>query len=140
MVLERKDFKCERAKKEKSSFLCKNCFKANLQIRTRNNRVCNSCGRSCCNCNIGNCDFQTKTSRALGRNCQWNECVVKIKNKGGQSSTEFAIVFGIIIVIIIGIAAIFKCFNAGIFLDHAIMAASHNVVDSVMGIVDAILY
>lgn len=44
----------------------------------------------------------------------------------------------LVLLIVVGALAVLSDkLNAGVFLDHAITAASHNVVDSISGIADA---
>ena len=53
---------------------------------------------------------------------------------------EFAIVAVVIVLIVVGLAAILGKLTDGTFLKHAIVAASHNITDSVSGVVDAFCY
>ena len=55
-------------------------------------------------------------------------------------SVEFAIVAVVIVLIVVGVAAILGKLTDGTFLTHAIVAASHNITDSVSGVVDAFCY
>ncbi len=61
----------------------------------------------------------------------------KLRDISGQATSEFALVMLVILIVIAALAVLSDKLEAGVFLDHAISAASHNVVDSISGIADA---
>ena len=63
--------------------------------------------------------------------------VKKLKNRSGQSTVEFAIIALVLMIIIAALSFFSEKVEAGIFMNHAISAASHNVVDSISGLADA---
>lgn len=64
----------------------------------------------------------------------------KVLSKKAQSTVEFAIVFLVFLGIIVGLGGIFKKIDAGMFLDHAIVAASHNVEQAIGGLCDVFVF
>jgi uncharacterized membrane protein len=61
----------------------------------------------------------------------------KVKNNAGQATTEFAIVMFVLLIILVALSVLSDKVQIGVFIEHAISAASHNVVDSVSGVADA---
>ena len=132
---------------------CQPANKTHMQERAGDNRICNSCWSSCCHSNFGDCCFQAKTPRALGCNNERNGIpirvdrklaylrhAVKLTLKGGQSTVEFAIVAIVLILIVIGLAAVLGRLTDGTFINHAIMAATNNITSSVSGAIDAFCF
>lgn len=109
-----------------------------VECRPRYNGICDSRWRASGNCNPCNRSLSPKTARALGRNRKWHEFV--IKNTAGQASVEFALILGVLIAIVVGLGAFLDKANAGVFIDHAIAASSHNITNSIKGLVDVFLY
>ena len=64
----------------------------------------------------------------------------KLLSKSAQSSVEFALIFSVLILVIVGIGAIANRLGLGVFLDHAIKAASHNIIESFSGLCDSFCY
>ena len=132
---------------------CADPSEVEVQKRAGNNGVCNSGGSFGCNCNSCNCCVQTKTAGVVGRDNKWHGITLdkrvffefapyeeKVSSNKAQSSVEFAIVAVVIVLIVVGVAAILGKLTDGTFLTHAIVAASHNITDSVSGVVDAFCY
>lgn len=67
-------------------------------------------------------------------------CREKLKCEKGQSTVEFAIVTFAIICIILALGSLFRELELGVFLEHAISSASHNIVNSINGITDSFCY
>ena len=61
----------------------------------------------------------------------------KVKNNAGQATTEFAVVMFVLLIILVALSVLSDKVQTGVFIEHAISAASHNVVDSVSGVADA---
>ena len=116
-------------------------------------RICNPCWRFGCHSNSCNCCVSPETSGVVGCNNKWDGISLgkrilfefaRFKEKAyeekAQSNVEFAIVAVVIVLIVVGLAAILGKLTDGTFLKHAIVAASHNITDSVSGVVDAFCY
>lgn len=127
--------------------------KADLQKWSGHDRICNSRWCSRCNCDSCYSRFQAETSRALGRNFQWDavalkrvsklecfKCAFKLRQKSGQSSVEFAIVAVVLILIVVGIGAVLGKLTDSTFLNHTIAAATNNISSSVSGAIDAFCF
>lgn len=121
-----------------------------MQKSTRNNRICNFGWRLGCDCNFSNSNFSSKVARVVGCNNKWDEftlenekrCNVlkKVASKKAQSTVEFAIIFLVLVGIVVALSVIFKKIDAGLFLDHAILAASHNVEQAIGGWCDVFVF
>ena len=138
---------------ELASIACTNSSEAEVQERAGNNGVCNFGWGSGCDCNSCNCGFQAETAGAVGCDNKWHgitldkrvffefakfeEKAVEVK---AQSSVEFAIVAVVVVLVVVGLAAILGKLTDGTFLGHAIVAASHNITNSVSGVIDAFCY
>ncbi len=71
--------------------------------------------------------------------CQRNFSDVKrkLRDISGQATAELAIVMALVLIIVGALSVLSDKLEAGIFIDHAISAASHNIVDSINGLADA---
>ena len=116
-------------------------------------RICNPCWSFGSHSNSCNCRVSSKTSGVMGRNnkrygislgkrilFEFAKFKEKAYEEKAQSNVEFAIVAVVIVLIVVGLAAILGKLTDGTFLKHAIVAASHNITDSVSGVVDAFCY
>lgn len=66
--------------------------------------------------------------------------VTKLSSKSGQSTVEFALIVFAIVCVVIALGVLLHNVEAGMFLEHAISAASHSIVNSVSGITDSFCY
>ncbi len=58
----------------------------------------------------------------------------------GQSSVEYAVVLGAILCIVVVLGALSSVVSDGVFIQHSIAAASHNVQGSVGGAIDVFCF
>ena len=132
---------------------CTVASETEMQEWAGHNGVCNSCGSFGGDCNPGNCCVSPEIAGVVGRDNKWHGITLdkrvffefsKLEEKTceqkAQSSVEFAIVAVVLVLIVVGLAAILGKLTDGTFLSHAIVAASHNITNSVSGVVDAFCY
>lgn len=140
----------------------KTCPKNSRYTGARYNRVRNF-GRCFSGyCNYGNNGFPSKITRTLGANSKrhlWLITRSKLANfvraqrfnlgkrivqtllgTNGQSSAEYAVVASISVGIVVALGLLSNSLEAGLFVQHAIESASHNVSDAFGGIVDVFCY
>ena len=133
--------------------VCSASGETEMHERAGHNGVCNSSGSFGGDCNPGNCCVSSEAAGVVGRDNKWHGITLdkrvffeftKLEDKTfeqkAQSSVEFAIVAVVLVLIVVGLAAILGKLTDGTFLSHAIVAASHNITDSVSGVVDAFCY
>ena len=120
----------------------KNDAKTDGLQSARHNRIRYFGWRSSCNCDSCNRHLQTKVARALGRDSKRHEFALarKIGSRTGQSTVEFAIVAVVILIIILGVAALMHKLDAGVFVDHAVTSSSHNITNLSGGPADVFVY
>lgn len=121
-----------------------------VQKSTRDNRICNFGWCFGSDRNFSNSNFSSKVARVVGRNHKWDELTLenkersdvlkKVASKKAQSTVEFAIIFLVLVGIVVALSAIFKKMDVGMFLDHAILAASHNVEQAIGGWCDVFVF
>lgn len=132
-----------------------------MRKRSRHDRVRNSCWSSCSDRDLGDNGIPPKVGRALGGYCKWHQQLVERFGFGcgrhadeyfrqalqglshderGQSTVEYAVVVTVGLVIILSIGALANAVGDGLFVEHALMAASHNVEGTVGGAVDVFVY
>ena len=124
-----------------------------MQEWAGHNGVCHSGGGVGCYSNSCHCCVSSEASGVMGCDNKWHGITLdkrvffefapfkeKLADAKAQSSVEFAIVAVVIILIVVGLAAILGKLTDGTFLSHAIVAASHNITNSVSGVVDAFCY
>ena len=59
-----------------------------------------------------------------------------IADTSGQSTVEYAIVLGAILCVLVAIGLLARAVDSGMFVQHALMAASHNISGSAGGAID----
>lgn len=64
----------------------------------------------------------------------------KLNDEKGQGTVEFAIVFGALISILIGIGTLSNIFSDGKLFEHILSSASHNITQAAEGVVDVFVY
>lgn len=108
-----------------------------VKLRAGHNRVCNSrwrFGRDCHSCHHA---VSPETSRIVGRNCKRHEFALSNR---GQATVEFALVVFALLCVVLGLGAILSKADLGVFIDHAITASSHNITNSISGVLDVLQY
>lgn len=109
-----------------------------LRARTGDNRICDPGGSSGSDRHPGHNDISPEARGAVGSNIERHKQLVD--DIRGQSSVEFAIVLGAIMCIVVALGALASAIYDGMFVEHAVMAASHNVEGSVGGTIDVFCY
>lgn len=82
----------------------------------------------------------THSSGGFGVVLKQSKTYFKMKDTSGQSTVEFAIVLGALISILIALGLLKGLFSDGKIFDHVIGSASHNVGQSIQGIVDVFVF
>ena len=132
---------------------CSASSEVEMQEWAGHDGVCNFSGSFGCYSNSGNCCVSSEAAGVVGCDNKWHGITLdkrvffefaplkgKLADSKAQSSVEFAIVAVVIVLIVVGLAAILGKLTDGTFLSHAIVAASHNITDSVSGVIDAFCY
>lgn len=63
-----------------------------------------------------------------------------LHDEGGQSTVEYAIVLGALLCVLVAVGLLARAVDSGMLVQHALMAASHNVSGSVGGAIDVFAY
>lgn len=66
--------------------------------------------------------------------------IKKMADTSGKSTVEYAIVLGAILCILVAIGLLARAADSGMFVQHALMAASHNISGSAGGAIDVFAY
>ncbi|WP_241156013.1 hypothetical protein [Adlercreutzia sp. ZJ154] len=111
---------------------------ASVRERSRHYRVRNTCRGLGSNCDFGDNHIPSKIGRIVGGYFRWNKQL--IASVCGQSSVEYAVVLGAILCIVVVLGALSSVVSDGVFIQHAIAAASHNVQGSVGGAIDVFCF
>lgn len=92
--------------------------------------------------NPGNLSFPTKNRRALGIDLKRNTkfIVALLKDKSGQSTVEYAVVAAIFITAVVALGSLASILKSGVFVEHALSAASHHIAGGLGGVVDVFCY
>lgn len=64
----------------------------------------------------------------------------KLKDTSAQGTVEYAIVVAALLCIAFALAALMNVLDSGMFVQHALSAASHNITGAFGGIVDVFSY
>lgn len=100
-----------------------------------NNRVCHFSRRACCNRNRCNNRLPSQAPGALECDSRWYLIALmgryllyldRIHGTSGQSSVEYAIILAAFLVVIAACGLLMNALTDGLFIEHAISAASHN--------------
>ena len=59
----------------------------------------------------------------------------RLSDDTGQSTVEFAIVLFALLLIIVALSLIWKSSSQGLFVEHSVSSASHNVENSSIGVI-----
>lgn len=107
-----------------------------IGVRARNNRVCHLSRRTCGDRYHSNHGVQAEDPRTLGCHRQWDQQSMKKSQvfsrrigKSGQSTVEFAIITAGLLALIVGLGAFWRALDSGLFIEHALAAASHHFLD-----------
>ncbi len=106
--------------------------------RSRHHRVCDLGRRACGDCDYRDHCLQAQTRRALERHLKRDQQLVA--DESGQSTVEYALVFTALLVVVVGAGALMGVMGDGLFVQHAVMSASHCLSSSITGITDALCY
>lgn len=68
------------------------------------------------------------------------ECVSKLEVEAGQSTVEYAVVLTAFMGIVVALGMLMGSLEDGVFVEHAITAASHNVEVLLGGTADVFSY
>lgn len=60
--------------------------------------------------------------------------------ESGQSTVEFAVVTAAVLAVVIGLGALWRAFESGMFVEHALAAASHHVQGAIGALVDVFMF
>ncbi|WP_165172013.1 hypothetical protein [Adlercreutzia sp. ZJ242] len=63
-----------------------------------------------------------------------------MSDERGQSTVEYAIVLGALLCVVVALGALHQALDAGVFVEHALSAASHHVQMSVGWMADVFVY
>lgn len=108
------------------------------RTRPRNHRICDLSGRACGHCDYCDHCLQAQVRRAVERDRRWDEQL--IADESGQSTVEYAIVFTALLAVLAGACALMGVVGDGLFVQHAVMSASHCLTSAATGIIDALCY
>lgn len=86
-------------------------------------------------CDIG---VSPQAAGALGRYRERHQQLVR--DDSGQGTVEYAAVLFGLMVLIAGLAALFRVVESGVLTQHVLQSASHHVGGSIAGVVDAFMY
>ena len=66
---------------------------------------------------------------------------IKASSNAGQSTVEYAVIFAGLLALIIGLGAVWRLFETGLVLEHALQSASHHLQQVAEGAwLDVFLY
>lgn len=66
---------------------------------------------------------------------------IKASSNAGQSTVEYAVIFAGFLALVIGLGAVWRLFETGLVLEHALQSASHHLQQVVEGAwLDVFLY
>lgn len=71
---------------------------------------------------------------------RWRKDRAKRWSESGQSTVEYAVILGVFMLAVVGLGALFQVVDDGMFVDHALSAASHHLRLSAAGVVDVFAY
>ena len=101
-----------------------------IEKGSRNNRVRNSrrCARG--HCDYSNCCIQADNPVAVGRYLRQYKKIIAnelTSSESGQSTVEFAVVTAGFLALTAALAALWRFFGDGVFVEHALAVASHHI-------------
>lgn len=69
-------------------------------------------------------------------------CNERLHDQSGQSTVEFALVAAAFIALVVALGVVWRTFDKGVFVDHAVKSASHHVEQAFPGggMADVIVY
>ena len=73
----------------------------------------------------------------MDRHRRWHQQLV---GDSGQATVEYVVVLAAFACLVAGLGALWRVFESGMVVDHALLAASHHLQTSAMGIVDAFVF
>ena len=59
-----------------------------------------------------------------------------MRERAGQGTVEYAVVTAALLAVVIGIGVLWRAFDAGLFVEHAVASASHHVAGAAGAIID----
>ncbi|MDO4290915.1 MAG: hypothetical protein Q4C41_06780 [Eggerthellaceae bacterium] len=62
------------------------------------------------------------------------------EDERGQGTVEYAVVLGVLMCVVVALGALHDALGAGLFVEHALSAASHHVQASVGWLADVFVY
>lgn len=75
------------------------------------------------------------------RSGAWRKALTSASaDERGQSTVEYAVIAAAFIAIVVALGALSNALDEGMFVRHAIAAASHNVESGIGGVVDAFCF
>ena len=64
-----------------------------------------------------------------------------VSSDSGQSTVEFCLASAVMLCIVLGLSLVWRAFSSGVFVEHAVTAASHHVQGIAPGLIaDIFLY
>lgn len=107
-----------------------------IRTRTRDNRICHPGWRARSDRHHSHHGVQAKDPRTLGcHRYRDQQSLRKVcilfgrKGRSGQSTVEFAIITAGLLAFVIGLGALWHALDSGLLVEHALVAASHHLVD-----------
>lgn len=68
-----------------------------------------------------------------------NSCTRVSSNVRGQGTVEFAVLTGGLMVIVIAFGLLWRALGSGLFVEHALSAASHHIDGAALGAISDVL-
>ena len=59
-----------------------------------------------------------------------------MRERAGQGTVEYAVVAAALLAVIVGIGVLWRAFDAGLFVEHAVASASHHVAGAAGAVID----
>lgn len=63
-----------------------------------------------------------------------------VRDERGQATVEYAVILAAFAAVLAALGALWRAMDGGVFVEHALAAASHHVLLSAAGVVDVFLY
>jgi hypothetical protein len=127
----------DKANEPDNQICCEFEVEKNVRKRSGHNGVRNIGWGFGCDCNFGNHCISSKITGVVGRHFVRHKQLI---GQSGQGTVEYAIVFCAVICVIAAVGTLSSSLQDGLFVEHAISAASHNVQSGVGGVSDVFSY